>query len=63
MFNCQGVGDWSLRNGEQQDPISSPKSVSLSGSVSPQDLEFLEKIADERWNGDCAVYAFQTGKP
>ncbi|KAG6402003.1 hypothetical protein SASPL_138872 [Salvia splendens] len=57
VFNCQGAGCWSLRDAEQQDP----KPISLSGSVSPRDLEFLDEITDERWNGDCAVYSFHTG--
>ncbi|XP_047956761.1 probable galactinol--sucrose galactosyltransferase 2 [Salvia hispanica] len=57
VFNCQGAGCWSLRDAEQQDP----KPISLSGSVSPRDLEFLEEITDERWNGDCAIYSFHTG--
>ncbi|XP_057804200.1 probable galactinol--sucrose galactosyltransferase 2 [Salvia miltiorrhiza] len=61
IFNCQGAGNWSLRDTEQQDPTSSSKSISLSGTVSPHDLESLGEIADERWKGDCAVYAFHTG--
>ncbi|KAK6148258.1 hypothetical protein DH2020_019170 [Rehmannia glutinosa] len=25
------------------------------------DIDFLQEVADESWNGDCAVYAFHTG--
>ncbi|PKI66646.1 hypothetical protein CRG98_012988, partial [Punica granatum] len=30
-------------------------------SVSPLDVEFLEDIAGENWEGDCAVYAHNSG--
>lgn len=64
MFNCQGAGIWPCRDVEHQDPTSSSKSLSLSGSVSPNDLDFLGEIAnDGTWTGDCAVYAFHSGKP
>lgn len=63
VFNCQGAGTWPCRDAEHQDPTSSSKSLSLLGSVSPDDLDFLGEIAnDEIWTGDCAVYAFHTGK-
>lgn len=35
---------------------------SLSGLVRPMDVEFFEEIAGEDWNGDCAVYAFNSGE-
>lgn len=34
---------------------------SLSGHVSPIDVEFLDDIAGEDWNGNCAVYGFNSG--
>ena len=35
--------------------------ITVSGKVRPLDVEFLEEVADENWNGDCAVYAFNAG--
>lgn len=34
----------------------------LSGNVRPSDVEFLGEVAGEGWNGDCAVYAFNSGE-
>ncbi|TKY66604.1 galactinol--sucrose galactosyltransferase 2 [Spatholobus suberectus] len=31
------------------------------GKVRTLDVEFLEEVAGEYWNGDCAVYAFNAG--
>ncbi|PIN27052.1 Galactinol--sucrose galactosyltransferase [Handroanthus impetiginosus] len=61
VFNCQGAGNWPLRDGLENKPSSSSKALVLSGHVSPQDINFLGEVADERWSGDCAVYAFHTG--
>ncbi|KAH6815815.1 seed imbibition 2, partial [Perilla frutescens var. frutescens] len=61
IFNCQGAGCWPMRDAEQKDPNSSSKSLSLSGHVSPQDIDFLGETADERWSGDCAAYGFHAG--
>lgn len=40
--------------------LSTP--LSISGHVRPLDVEFLEDVAGENWNGDCAVYAFNSGQ-
>ncbi|KAK6148250.1 hypothetical protein DH2020_019162 [Rehmannia glutinosa] len=61
IFNCQGAGNWPLRDGVEHNSNSSSTSLILSGHVSPQDIDFLQEVADESWNGDCAVYAFHTG--
>lgn len=42
-------------------PAVSSMPSSLTGHVSPMDVEFLEDVAGEEWNGDCAVYAFNSG--
>lgn len=61
VFNCQGAGSWPLKE-IAQDTSSCPSlSTFISCDVSPQDIEFLEEIADESWNGDCAIYAFNSG--
>ncbi|KAK4438452.1 putative galactinol--sucrose galactosyltransferase 2 [Sesamum alatum] len=65
VFNCQGAGNWPLRDGHKPEPERNPSSSSgsliLSGHVSPQDVDFLDEVAHETWSGDCAVYAFHTG--
>lgn len=60
IFNCQRAGKWPPIAGSQclPPPGSAPL---LAGSVSPLDVEFLEEVADESLNGDCAVYAFNSG--
>ncbi|XVF49744.1 hypothetical protein PTKIN_Ptkin04bG0038200 [Pterospermum kingtungense] len=58
VFNCQGAGNWPLEQATK-DMATTPSSI--SGKVSPCDVEFLEEVAGENWNGDCAVYAFNSG--
>ncbi|XP_074294671.1 putative galactinol--sucrose galactosyltransferase 2 isoform X2 [Silene latifolia] len=57
VFNCQGVGVWPWYDNLQD--TSTPEVI--SGRVSPNDVEFLEDIAGDEWQGDCAVYAFYSG--
>ncbi|KAK4394867.1 putative galactinol--sucrose galactosyltransferase 2 [Sesamum angolense] len=61
VFNCQGAGNWPLRDGPERNPSSSADSLVLSGHVSPQDVDFLDEVAHETWSGDSAVYAFHNG--
>ncbi|KAK6920610.1 Glycosyl hydrolases 36 [Dillenia turbinata] len=58
IFNCQGEGNWPLKHGNPDDATELPP---ISGHVSPLDIEFLEELADKNWNGDCAVYNFNSG--
>lgn len=58
VFNCQGAGSWPMKEDMHSKP---PSPFSISGHVSPLDIEFLERVAGENWNGDCAVYAFNSG--
>ena len=53
VFNCQGAGSWPLKE-VAQDICNA---TSTSSSVS---CEF-EEVADESLNGDCAIYAFNSG--
>ena len=53
VFNCQGAGSWP-HNKVAQDICNA---TSTSSSVS---CEF-EEVADESLNGDCAIYAFNSG--
>ncbi|GLT77027.1 hypothetical protein SLA2020_486520 [Shorea laevis] len=61
VFNCQGAGSWPLKDVAQDISSATSTSSLISCHVSPQDVEFLEEIADESWNGDCAIYAFNSG--
>ncbi|XWS47860.1 hypothetical protein CRYUN_Cryun13aG0021700 [Craigia yunnanensis] len=58
VFNCQGAGSWPLKEATKE-MASTPSSI--SGNMSPCDVEFIEEVAGENWNGDCAVYAFNSG--
>ncbi|GFP88425.1 probable galactinol--sucrose galactosyltransferase 2 [Phtheirospermum japonicum] len=58
-FNCQGAGSWPMKQAPESNQTA-PR-ASITGRVNPLDVEFLEEIAGESWNGDCAVYAFNTG--
>ncbi|KAG2676014.1 hypothetical protein I3760_12G032500 [Carya illinoinensis] len=61
VFNCQGAGNWLLKEAAQETSSAASTSSSTSCHVSPHDVEFLEEIAGERWNGDYAIYAFNSG--
>ncbi|XP_040988889.1 probable galactinol--sucrose galactosyltransferase 2 [Juglans microcarpa x Juglans regia] len=61
VFNCQGAVNWPLKEAAQETSSVASTSSSISCQVSPQDVEFLEEIAGERWNGDYAIYAFNSG--
>ncbi|XP_065874401.1 probable galactinol--sucrose galactosyltransferase 2 [Euphorbia lathyris] len=60
LFNCQGAGSWPLKQKAEEIP-SSQSTPSLSGHVTAIDVEFLEEVAGENWNGDFAFYAFNSG--
>ncbi|EPS59965.1 hypothetical protein M569_14839, partial [Genlisea aurea] len=65
VFNCQGGGGkWPLRRDQSQSSSSSSsssESLVLSCNVRPLDISSLQEVADEKWNGDCAVYDFNSG--
>ncbi|XP_074577061.1 putative galactinol--sucrose galactosyltransferase 2 [Curcuma longa] len=58
IFNCQGAGLWPSIT-VQTTTIS--EETYLTGHVSPCDVEYLEDVAGDGWNGDCAVYSFTDG--
>ncbi|KAL2482581.1 putative galactinol--sucrose galactosyltransferase 2 [Forsythia ovata] len=60
-FNCQGAGSWPMKEAPDFGPNSTSAAAQITGHVSPLDVEFLEEIAGETWNGDCAAYAFNSG--
>ncbi|XP_019056471.1 PREDICTED: probable galactinol--sucrose galactosyltransferase 2 isoform X2 [Tarenaya hassleriana] len=60
VFNCQGAGSWPLKQTDEN--ATGPcESVLLSGYVRPDDIEFLEEIAGENWNGNSIIYTFFSG--
>lgn len=61
VFNCQGAGHWPLMKVAKSEETSTCTKLSLTGSVCPNDVEFLEDVAGENWDGDSAVYAFNSG--
>jgi raffinose synthase len=56
VFNCQGAGSWPMKPLE-----ATPTHLTISGKIRPIDVEFLEEVAGENWNGDCILYAFNAG--
>ncbi|KAM7499054.1 hypothetical protein LguiA_023468 [Lonicera macranthoides] len=57
-FNCQGagwckVGKKNLIHDEQPDTVT--------GIIRAKDVDYLPKVADERWNGDAIVYSHLCG--
>lgn len=61
VFNCQGAGYWPLMKVAQNEHTSTCTKLTITGRVCPNDVEFLEDVAGENWDGDCAVYAFNSG--
>ncbi|KAK4489007.1 hypothetical protein RD792_004799, partial [Penstemon davidsonii] len=61
VFNCQGSGNWPLKDGPEYNLNSSSKPLVLSGHVSPLDIDYLGEVTDESSCGDLAVYSFHTG--
>lgn len=57
VFNCQGAGNWPLKDNSIHTPIPEV----ISGQLSPSDVEDLGEVAGDNWLGDCAVYAFSSG--
>lgn len=61
VFNCQGAGSWPMKQVAEKIPSAPSTPSSLSAHVRPTDVEFLDEVAGEHWNGDCAAYAFNSG--
>nr|AWA44843.1 hypothetical protein SS52A01_000002 [Saccharum spontaneum] len=55
VFNCQGAGQWVW---PVKETAYVPINVNITGQLSPSDVESLEEIAGDDWNGETAVYAF-----
>uniref|UniRef100_A0A0E0H281 galactinol--sucrose galactosyltransferase n=1 Tax=Oryza nivara TaxID=4536 RepID=A0A0E0H281_ORYNI len=57
VFNCQGAGNWIYPVKEN---AHVPTTVCITGDLSPSDVELLEEIAGDDWNGETAVFAFNS---
>ncbi|PIA51544.1 hypothetical protein AQUCO_01100416v1, partial [Aquilegia coerulea] len=60
VFNCQGAGSWPCRDRIHTEPMSGSTPSPIRGYVSPINVEFLDEVAGENWDADCAVYAFNS---
>lgn len=54
VFNCQGAG-WCRVDKKNLIHDSDPKAI--TSSIRPNDVDYLPKIADENWNGECVIYS------
>ncbi|TVU15548.1 hypothetical protein EJB05_39073, partial [Eragrostis curvula] len=57
VFNCQGAGQWVW---PVKETACVPTTISITGHLSPSDVESLDDISDDNWNGETAVYAFNS---
>ena len=62
IFNCQGAGSWPLKEAVHDLPIKHSQDSLISSHARPSDVEFLDEIVGKNWNGDSAVYAFNSGQ-
>ncbi|KAL7153544.1 hypothetical protein ABFS83_04G176800 [Erythranthe nasuta] len=62
VFNCQGAGTWPMKQPlESTENSAKMTATSITGRVSPLDVEFLDEITGEKCTGDFAIYAFNSG--
>ncbi|OVA20555.1 Glycosyl hydrolases 36 [Macleaya cordata] len=61
VFNCQGAGSWPCKERTLENLELESKPKSISGYISPSNVELLEEVAGENWTGECAVYAINSG--
>ncbi|XP_066343088.1 probable galactinol--sucrose galactosyltransferase 2 [Miscanthus floridulus] len=55
VFNFQGAGQWVW---PVKETAYVPININITGQLSPSDVESLEEIGGDNWNGETAVYAF-----
>ncbi|EEE61203.1 hypothetical protein OsJ_15213 [Oryza sativa Japonica Group] len=56
----KGAGNWTYPVKEN---AHVPTTVCITGDLSPSDVELLEEIAGDDWNGETAVFAFNSSTP
>ncbi|KAL3512674.1 hypothetical protein ACH5RR_025391, partial [Cinchona calisaya] len=61
VFNCQGAGNWQLREESQNVARKMSGPLQITSQVTPLDIDLLCEVADEDWGGECAVYTFRSG--
>ncbi|XP_062184232.1 probable galactinol--sucrose galactosyltransferase 2 [Phragmites australis] len=57
VFNCQGAGQWVW---PVKEIAYAPTNIDITGHLLPSDVDSLEEIACGNWNGETAVYAFNS---
>ncbi|WVZ86141.1 hypothetical protein U9M48_032974 [Paspalum notatum var. saurae] len=57
VFNCQGAGQWVW---PLKETAYVPTNMNITGQLSPSDVESLEEVAGDNWNGETAIYAFNS---
>lgn len=58
VFNCQGAGSWP---GMEVADLEDEDILEISCKVSLNDIEYLEEVTGDAWNGDAAVFSFKSG--
>ncbi|PHU16516.1 hypothetical protein BC332_17721, partial [Capsicum chinense] len=61
VFNYQGARIWPLKEGAENTLRSTFKRLTITGHISPVDIDSIMDIAGEIWTGDCTIYAFNSG--
>lgn len=58
VFNCQGAG-WCRVT--KKPLIHDEHVVTITGSITAKDVDYLPRVADDGWNGDTVVYSHRGG--
>lgn len=58
VFNCQGAG-W-CKDGKKN-LIHDLEPGTITGVIRAKDVDYLPKVADEKWSGDAVIYSHLGG--
>ncbi|XP_077211917.1 seed imbibition 2 [Tasmannia lanceolata] len=59
VFNCQGAGWCKV---EKKTRIHDATPATLTGTVRARDVDFIDQVASQDWNGQVIVYAHRSGE-
>ncbi|KAL3851086.1 hypothetical protein ACJIZ3_012968 [Penstemon smallii] len=59
VFNCQGAGWCKV---EKKNLIHNEQPGTISGIIRAKDVDYLPRIANDKWNGDSIVYSHLHGE-
>lgn len=54
VFNCQGAG-WCKAG--KKNLIHDLEPGTITGVIRAKDVDYLPKVADEKWSGDAVIYS------